>query len=511
MMASTMVGVVATFGLSAAVGNLLGAAGAGEFFQVTALFTIVSSISVLGAETTMVRMTSRSLALDNELELRALAYVGVVPPVAVALLAGGALWVWPEAVQPLVTVPGEDGARLVRAVGLALPFAVLLAVCSGGVRGLGKPVAATSLQSLAVPGLRLAAVVGALVVTASTSDAFLAWLSPLPVLGLIALALLVRAVSRRTRSVESGALAGAASVRSVAPEFWRFSLPRGVSIAVERSLDWVDVLLVIQIAGPAAGGIYAIVSRLAVAGTVLDTAARVTWGPQVSAALARGESDRARRLFDMVTMILIGLGWPAYATLAVFAPTVLALFGPEFPAGATALRVMCGAMMILQAAGMLQTFLLMGGRSHWQMSNRLVQLVLLCGGCLILVPRMGFLGAAVAWSVAIIVDAVLASIQVRRIAPIGSSWRRAVKIGLPAVALFGGGGAVLVAVLGQNLLALAVAVVVLGVPYVVFVILLARRRGLLDRRGSGQHSRPTDADVVDAPDPRSAPEVVRRP
>ncbi|MEI7055314.1 hypothetical protein WBG06_05800 [Nocardioides sp. CCNWLW239] len=479
MMASTMVGVVATFGLSAVVGNLLGAAGAGEFFQVTAVFTIVSSISVLGAETTMVRMTSRAMALGKQVELRTIAFVGVLPPVTVAALAGVALWVWPEVAQSLVAVPGEDGVRLVRAIGLALPFAVLLAVCSGGVRGLGKPVAATSLQSLALPGLRLAAVVGALVVTASTEDAFLAWLSPLPVLGLIALALLVRAVRRRTRSVD-GPIVGTEPVGSVVGEFWRFSLPRGVSIAVERSLDWVDVLLVIQIAGPAAGGIYAIVSRLAVAGTVLDTAARVTWGPQVSAALARGEADRARRLFDMVTMLLVGLGWPAYATLAVFAPTVLAFFGPEFPAGATALRVMCAAMMVLQAAGMLQTFLLMGGRSHWQMSNRLVQLALLISGCLILVPRLGILGAALAWSAAVVVDAVLATIQVRRIAPIGSSWRSAVLVGLPALALFGGGGAVLVAVLGQTPLAL-VAVVALGVPYVVVAFSIARRRGLLDR------------------------------
>lgn len=476
VMAATMVGVVATFALSAAVGNLLGAAGAGEFFQVTALFTIVASVSVLGAETTMVRMMSRSVALDNDRDLRAIAYVGVVPPVVVASLAGAVLWAWPELMQPLVAVSGDGGVRLVRGIGLALPFAVLLAVCSGGVRGLGKPVAATSLQSLALPGLRLAAVIGALVVTASTSDAFLAWLSPLPVLGLIAFALLVGAVRGRAGG---GPLVDAVSARSVAGEFWRFSLPRGVSIAVERSLDWVDVLLVIWIAGPAAGGIYAIVSRLAVAGTVLDTAARVTWGPQVSAALARGESARARSLFDMVTTLLIGLGWPAYTTLAVFAPTVLAFFGPEFPAGATALRVMCGAMMILQAAGMLQTFLLMGGRSHWQMSNRLVQLALLSSGCLVLVPRWGILGAAFAWSAAIVADAVLASLQVRRIAPIGSSWRRALQVGVPAVVLFGGGGAVLVALLGQRPLALGLAVGLIGLPYAAGALLIARRRGLL--------------------------------
>ncbi|RYI99780.1 MAG: hypothetical protein EON52_25115, partial [Actinomycetales bacterium] len=242
------------------------------------------------------------------------------------------------------------------------------------------------------------------------TGAVLAWSLPALAVLLAAAGLVRRRLG--TRAAPSGP--GVAAPRPPTRELWRFSGIRGVSAAVEVLLEWVDVLLVGLLAGPAEAGIYAVVTRCVRAGEVVQQAARLVIGPTVSGAFARDDRVTVRRVYGLVTAAMIWLAWPFYLLLAVFPGSVLSAFGPGFGPGGPALAVLALALALATAAGAVQTIVLMAGRSRWQLMDKSIALAVLVLLDVVLVPAWGITGAAVAWAVSIVVDTALVVWQVHR-------------------------------------------------------------------------------------------------
>ena len=148
---------------------------------------------------------------------------------------------------------------------------------------------------------------------------------------------------------------------------------------------------------------------------------------------------------------MIWVAWPFFILLAVFAEPVLRIFGPGFSSGATPMAVLAAAMALSVAAGTVQTILLMGGRSTWQLADKTGALLLNITLDLLLIPTWGITGAAIAWAVTIVVDTVVVVWQVQGlmgIRPSGRHLRVAMAqplmvVALPALAartLFGATG-----------------------------------------------------------------------
>jgi O-antigen/teichoic acid export membrane protein len=497
--AGTVVGAALAFVLMGFVGNTLGAVGTGSFFQVVAVFAILSSTLQLGADTTLVRTLSSQTALGQHRWIARSVWTALLPVATVGLLAGFAVWL---AADPIAAaISGARDPQLAAAIRAVAPFlgaGSLLAVLLGGTRGLGGTLPYTLLQNIALPVLRLVLVAAAAVTGLGVHGMITAWAAPLAVVAGVAALVLARSV---VRAGAAGQPVAQTVPRGEFLRFWRFSLPRGGATLLERLLDWSGVLLVVLLAGPALGGVYAVVNRCASAGSMVDTAARIVTGPRISRALAVGDTAAAEALFLTVTRAMVLLAWPFYLLLAVFAPVVLALFGPEFPVGAPALALVSLALMLATAAGMVQSVLLMGGRSSWQLGNRILQLGTMVGLTLALVPLLGLVGAALAWVAAIAVDTALATTQVARRMRIRTSVRRIAPAALLAVTVFGAGGLLVRVLLGPTLPALLVAVLVLGGAYAAAAYLLRKRLGLVRPRASALPavSTPSDASLNGVP------------
>jgi O-antigen/teichoic acid export membrane protein len=147
--------------------------------------------------------------------------------------------------------------------------------------------------------------------------------------------------------------------------------------------------------------------------------------------LAIGALQEASRLRAAATQWLVLLSWPLYLVLALYGPLVLSLFGPGFDAGSGALRVLAVAMLIVMAVGNSQTVLLMSGRSLWQLAVKASAAVLCIALDLWLIPAAGMEGAAVAWAVAVVVDAVAVLALVRW----GVGLRTPIRAVVPAAAV----------------------------------------------------------------------------
>lgn len=237
----------------------------------------------------------------------------------------------------------------------------------------------------------------------------LAWALPVAAGFLVALVLLRRMIaSARTRQGD-GVLPEAFD----ASGFWRFSLPRGLAGIFEVTLGWFDILLVGAFLPPGQVAVYAAVSRTVAIALVALRASGTAIAPQLSELLATGRRAEAETLYQVATRWLIALSWPIYLTLAVFAPLVLLAFGPSFGEGATALVILSSAMLVNMATGNVNAVLLMAGKSSWNLANASAALILNVALNLVLIPAIGIEGAAIAWSVSILVQNVAGVLQLR--------------------------------------------------------------------------------------------------
>ncbi len=461
--------------LAAIVGHHLGTVGAGTYFLVVAVFMIVSSIAELGADTGLVRYVSAARARGREADVPRLARIALGPVlvsgVLVVVLAAGTVKTYPHLFDSL---PGSFVVLAAATAVLSSVLAVVLAI----VRGLGGVLAYPLLQSIGLPVLRLVGVGLAVLAGWGVVGILGAWLAPVAIVLAAAIAVAARLTVRHAGGLVPAPVRDA-DRRRLSGEFWAFSATRGVSAAVEILLEWMDVLLVGALTSPEQAGIYAVVTRCARAGEVIQSAARVAVGPQVSAALARGDLEEAREIYGLVTAAMIWLAWPFFLLLAIFGDAVLALFGPGFDDGAVSLAVLCVAMGLATAAGTVQTILLMGGRSSWQLADKSLALMLNIALDLALIPLWGIEGAAVAWAITIVADTIVVVWQVQRLMGVRPQGRHLLVAAALSVSVVGVLGVAVRVLLGSSLPVLGGALIGIGAVYLAISWLMRRQLGLM--------------------------------
>ncbi|MEV0726143.1 lipopolysaccharide biosynthesis protein [Micromonospora purpureochromogenes] len=395
------------FVLTVVIVRGLGPAGSGAMFTAIGVVAIMGVLCCAGADTALVwALPRRRTGRDGDAArllpvalLPALLFTVVVAMTGVAL--SGAL-------APVLFDPGtREGADLLRLAFAGLPFVVATTVLLAAVRAVRPVAALVAVQYVFVPAARPALVSAALLAGAGVTVAFAGWLAPIAVAVLVCVALLARPLG----------LGAGAALRPVGADWrtlWGFALPRAASATIDASSMWLTVLLTAALADQAEAGIIGAVGRYALAGLLIMQGLRVAVAPQLSRLLGQGRTGEAALVYRRITAVIIALSWPGYLLLAVFAPGFLRLFGAEFTAGAAAMVVLAGAMMVNSGTGIVQTLLLMSGSSGRHLLAAATGLLLNVALAVLLIPPHGALGAAWAWTVGIVAENVIATVAARR-------------------------------------------------------------------------------------------------
>lgn len=497
------------FVLTTVLTRVYGVDGAGVLFTVIGLVTIAGAVCCLGADTALMWAMPRLQPVDNPVEpsissatvtptqcrggggggARAkiknrpdrergmLVATALIPSVSLAVLvaiAGVAL------ADPLARALALPDPTLLRTAFGGVPLIVAATILMAAVRATRPVTAYVAVQFVLVPLLRPALLIAA---GGSLLLGFGAWLAPLTAALVIGAVLAPKPRNpgspwpatlpdRATGRDAAGARAG--SWRT----FWGYALPRAASVAVDASSMWVGVLLTGALSGPAEAGLFAAAGRYALAGLLIMQGLRVAMAPHLSRLLGgsgAGQRHEAATLYRKTTQVIVALSFPAYLLLAVFAPAFLGLFGGDFPRAAGPLAVLAGAMLVNVGVGLAQTVLLMSGNSRGHLYATLTGLVANVTAALLLVPRYGAMGAALAWSLGIVAENLIAAALARRALrePLSSRplWLTAAGVtavtGLAAAAGLAAGG--------RGLGGLATALALL-LPVVLIVAVLRGRR-----------------------------------
>ena len=297
-------------------------------------------------------------------------------------------------------------------------------------------------QNIALPVARLLLVLGAVFAGLGSVAAGGAWAAPAAVGFAVAGLILVRLLRRAERQ-DSGASGPASAVRG-----WRRSSgaspPRAgwPGSSASRSPGWT-ILVVGALRSTREAAIYAAASRLAIVGAHALQAVGMAMAPRISALLAHDERERVEDLHRVATWWLMALIWPFYLAVAVFAPWIMGLFGPEFVSGADALAILCLGMLVNLATGNVTTVLLMGGKSSWSLINAGGSLALNLTLNVLLTPTYGITGAAIAWAASLTFVNVAPLVQVGLFLKMKPPWGRGfVLVALASGVLYGALGLV---------------------------------------------------------------------
>jgi O-antigen/teichoic acid export membrane protein len=377
-------------------GRALGPQGAGVFFVAISVFSIVQGICSLGVDTGLQYWVPTRPGSARRLIGSTNALVGLC-----ALVASVAVWVASVDVAGALAGPAQqDLVRgVLRSTAVFLPFGALYETLFGGLRSLDRMVPAVVLDRVLRPVMQVVLMLVVAVRAGGPEAMAIAWMTPFALCAVGAATLLVRCDDATGGDVH---IAEANDPPVPARAFWRYTAPRGVARVAQVLTQRLDVLVIASVVGVAEAGVYGTVSRCMIAGVFVATALQQVVQPRLRSLVVALRLDAVKRTYGATTTWLVLVTWPPYLCLAIFAPVVLSGFGSEFESGGTALAILCITMLVASGCGLVDVVLLMLGRSWLSTANVLAALAVNIVANLVLVPRLGMEGAAIAWSLAIL-------------------------------------------------------------------------------------------------------------
>lgn len=458
---------------------------AGRFFTATAAFLILTALASLGTETGLARFLLRHAQAGKAQDVRATIRAAAVPTMLAASGCALGMVLAADVLARLLQL-GSSGAALMRILAVAVPCAVAAELCLATSRALGNMrstalidgIVRSSLQPV-LALLALAAGGGLLLVGGVWAAAYVVAL------------ILAFPVARRYVHIKVP-LATREPAGPVSAAFWSFTWPRGLTRVAQIVIQKADIILVAALISPAHAAIYTAATRFVALGQFATQAIQRAIQPRLTLILLNNDRATLREVYRVTTAWNIALTWPVYLVIGCAPAAYLSLFGEGYAAREArwVVVVMLAAMLLAVASGPVDTLLLMSGRSRASLGNATVAATLDIVLCLVLIPALGMVGAALAWAIAVLTRCLLAFIQVRRslgVTPIG---REVATAGCLVLALIGAPVTTFSLLGGERLISLALIGTLSALAYA--AALWLRRRPLhLDLLASTLHTRRT--------------------
>jgi O-antigen/teichoic acid export membrane protein len=125
-----------------------------------------------------------------------------------------------------------------------------------------------------------------------------------------------------------------------------------------------------------------------------------------------GKKKELGQLYQTATKWSLTVNLPFFLMFMLFPHQILSIFGESFVGGATALMILAWANLVDVGTGMCGTILSMSGYTKLKLVNNIISISLSIGLNVLLIPRLGIVGAAIS---ALIVFTALNSIRILQV------------------------------------------------------------------------------------------------
>jgi O-antigen/teichoic acid export membrane protein len=480
-LAGTGFNAVLSLGLIILAAHKLGRAGTGALYVGIAVFMIATNLAELGADTGLVRMIPHYRALGRMADMRRLIAIALIPVFLISALLTVPLLLYASQLANLLghTKHASTILPYIRNFAYFLPVSAVSTVALTGARGFGTLVPFVAVENIGKPLIRPILLYAAVASGLGTTAVAMSWSAPIAVGAAIGVPWLLILARRNERMAwERGRpSARPTPVGRLTMEFWKFASPRSLMGFFSTIVTWIDTILLSSLKATTDAGVYTAATRLIFPANMALTAIIAVIQPQLARFLAKKETrGDARTVYHTATSWLVAASWPFLLVLLVFAPLFLSMFGQHFVIGASVTMLLAAGSLLNMAIGPIGAVLLMGGHSLWGLFISVFSLALNVTLNLILIPKYGMVGSAIAWDASIVVNNVLPMIvasKLMKITPLGRGFFVAAAASL---SVYGGLGLLTRMIFGTAVVPFLVYLVVATLLYA--LLLLRFRRSL---------------------------------
>jgi O-antigen/teichoic acid export membrane protein len=325
---------------------------------------------------------------------------------AVSLAAGLFLFSASDWISNLYSKP--ELSLVMRLLALALPFALLLRVASYATRVTQQMQFGIISEEIIQPVSNLGLAVVLLLLGGGLSGAL--WATNIS-FGL-ALLYTIFTLVKIFPSVWSARIQ---FDRSVFSKLWSASAPLAIAAVFTTLILLVDRLMVGFILSEQEAGLYQAASIFAVFFVTVLSAFKTIIAPMVAAAFDRGDTKGIAESFRMSTRWGIYLSIPVAVVLILTPETILeVLFGTAYVSSSATLIALTLGQLANVLSGPLEYYLIMtGSTKSWVWINA-AMLIVNIGLNLVLIPRLGILGAGISTAVTFTLISIIGLLAVHR-------------------------------------------------------------------------------------------------
>lgn len=181
-----------------------------------------------------------------------------------------------------------------------------------------------------------------------------------------------------------------------------FSLPAALAATVGLLVSWTDLVIVGIFLSDTETGVYQAAAQVSIVLALVLASSNTVFTPLVASLMSEGREKEIDLLFKISTLCTVYLSLPVFLVLVLAPETVLgALFDDRYLSGTRSLFFLAFGQMANVATGAVGYLLILGGRQRAWLAASSAALALNVILNVVLIPRFGLVGAAVATAVSL--------------------------------------------------------------------------------------------------------------
>ena len=384
------------------LGRLLGAEDTGLYFLGLAVLRVTNMFATLGLNSAVVKIIPACIAQERFRNIRFLLRFSLSATFIFSTLLGILLyWVAPY----LCTNFFHDYKliQVVRIFAFCLPIFSLFQVILGCIRSLGMMKVFVLQENVIYP---IATLILSSLFLYHTKEVYLAVVAT--VIGLI-LSVNYGALMLYKKS-SNFYLYGDQSQDSVT-NILKLSIPlMGIGLA-GMMLFWTDTIMIGALMNSKDVGVYTAAIRISLIANIILVSINTVLGPAIAQLFAQRKINELEKVYKQSTRWALHLSIPIFIVIFLFPQVVMALFGSEFSAGASAMIILSIGQLLNVSVGAAGYLLIMTGAQNIELANQSLCIILNIILNWHLIPIFGIKGAAIASATSLVASNSLRLLQ----------------------------------------------------------------------------------------------------
>lgn len=195
-------------------------------------------------------------------------------------------------------------------------------------------------------------------------------------------------------------------------ELISFSFPLYLNAFLNNTRELLPIYLMGVFLPSKEIGIFHICGKVAALISISLISLNIIFGPTMSGLFARNEKTILEKLLKTATKWIFTISLGMFFILLIYAEPILSIFGAEYAKGKSILLALIIGQLVNVSAGSNGQLLVMSGRSKLALINSVIMFIIMGLSGVILIPKYGAFGSAIALAITSIIINIIMFFQV---------------------------------------------------------------------------------------------------